>query len=175
MNPELFVSIIAALVSALAGGLTATNVVRKLIYRILNKELPQKTYSERLSELTGSLSKASQEVDGVLREMASVAHERETSVKELEIGLKDLELREKELKEKIAILQSVPIPVAEQFAKLVEPSEKRSARRDYLLFISGVVVTTIIAVSLQFLTVKTQKVEQSVPGYPPQGVGSPEP
>jgi hypothetical protein len=66
--------------------------------------------------------------------MAQVAKEREASVKELEEGLTDLEKREKELKEKIALLQSVPIPVAEHFARLVEPGEKRSARRDYLLF-----------------------------------------
>ena len=60
-----------------------------------------------------------------------------------------MEKREKELKEKIALLQSVPIPVAEHFARLVEPGEKRNARRDYLLFMAGVIVTTIIAIVLQ--------------------------
>jgi len=137
MNPEFLVALISGLLSAIAGGVASTELVRKIICRILKKELPQKTYSERLSELSSSLSKASSEVDGVLREMAQVAKEREASVKNLEKGLIDLEKREKELKEKIDLLQSVPIPVAEHFARLVEPGEKRSARRDYFLFMAG--------------------------------------
>lgn len=149
MTPEFLVALISGLLSAIAGGVASTELVRKIIYRILKKELPQKTYSERLSELTSSLTKASSEVDSVLGEMAQVAKERETSVNNLEKGLKDLEKREKELKEKIDLLQNVPIPVAEHFAKLVEPGEKRSARRDYILFMAGVIVTTIIAIILQ--------------------------
>jgi len=112
MNPEFLVVLISGLLSAIAGGLASTGLVRKLVYRMLKKELPRKTYSERLSELTSSLAKGSSGVDGVLREMAQVAKEREASVKELEEGLTDLEKREKELKEKIALLQNVPIPVA---------------------------------------------------------------
>jgi ElaB/YqjD/DUF883 family membrane-anchored ribosome-binding protein len=150
MNPEFLLSLISGLLTALAGGLVATDFVRKLVYKVLGKEPPPKTYAKRLSELTSSLTKASSEVDTVLREMNQVAKEREESVRDLEAGLVELETREKELKDKINLLQNVPIPVAEHFAKLVEPSEKRSARRDYLLFISGVVVTTIVAIVLQF-------------------------
>ena len=60
-----------------------------------------------------------------------------------------MEKREKELEEKIDLLQHVPIPVAEHFARLVGPGEKRSAMRDYLLFMAGVIGTTIIAIVLQ--------------------------
>lgn len=148
-NPEFLLALISGLLSTIAGGVVSTELFRKLVYRLLKKEFLKKTYSERLSELTNSLTKASSEVDTVLREMAQVAKEREISVKELEEGLIDLEKREKELKEKFALLQSVPIPVAEHFAKLIEPGEKRSAKRDYLLFMTGVIVTTIIAVVLQ--------------------------
>jgi hypothetical protein len=49
------------------------------------------------------------------------------------------------------VLQNVPLPVAQEFAKLVAPAEKKSARRDYLLFVSGVVVTTVITVILKKL------------------------
>ncbi len=149
MNIELLVALVSGLMSAIVGGAASTDLARKLVYRMLKRDLPKKTYSDRLSELTSGLTKASSEVDGVLREMAQVAKERGASVKELEEGLADLEKREKELKEKIALLQSVPIPVAEHFARLVEPGEKRSARRDYLLFLAGVILTTIIAILLQ--------------------------
>jgi hypothetical protein len=162
---DTMILLISGMLSSIAGGLFASQFVRKLVYLILKNEPPKKTYSERLSDLTSSLTKASAEVDSVLREMAQVAKEREASVKELDAGLSDLEKREKELKDKIALLQSVPIPVAEHFAKLVEPGERRSARRDYMLFFSGVVVTTIIAVILQLFALQDKVMEPANPPH----------
>ncbi|MBW2739235.1 MAG: hypothetical protein JRE64_10410 [Deltaproteobacteria bacterium] len=143
------IGIIAAFASLLAGGLASSELIHKLIRHILGKEAPPKTYSERLSELTSSLTTASSQVDSVLHELSLVAREKEDTVKKLEAGLGELEKREKELKQKIEALQNVPLPVAEHFAKLVEPSERRSARRDYILFGAGVMVTTIITLLLQ--------------------------
>ena len=143
------IEIIAAFTSLLAGGLASSELIHKLIRYILGKETPPKTYSERLSKLTSSLTTASSQVDSVLHELSLVAREKGDTVKKLEAGLGELEKREKELKQKIEALQNVPLPVAEHFAKLVEPSERRSARRDYILFGAGVMVTTIITLLLQ--------------------------
>lgn len=150
MGLDLLVSSIAALLSLLAGGFLTSEIFRKY----LRKERPQKSYSERLSELTTSLTRASGEVDAVLGELSQVARDREKAANELQLSLSQLEEREKELKDRIDALQKVPIPVAEHFAKLVEPSERRNARRDYLLFGAGVVVTTIIAIVIQIFTRK---------------------
>jgi len=141
--------LIGALVSLLAGGIASSEVIRKLIRYILGKQPPPKTYSERLSELTSSLTTASSQVDSVLQELSLVAREKEDTVKKLEAGLEKLEERERDLKQKIKALQKVPLPVAEHFAKLVEPSERKSARRDYILFGAGVLVATIITLLLQ--------------------------
>jgi septal ring factor EnvC (AmiA/AmiB activator) len=149
-----FVSVVAGLISLLAGSVATSEVFKKLIMKLLGRKAPLKTYTERLSELTTNLTKASSEVDQVLAELAKVSMDREKAVKDLETGLGQLEKREKELKERIEVLQNVPLPVAEHFAMLVEPSEKRSARRDYVLFGAGVVVTTIIAVIIQLFTGK---------------------
>ncbi len=65
--------------------------------------------------------------------------------------MQTLETREKELKEKIEALESTPLPVAEHFAKLLESGEKRSAKRDYVLFGAGVVVTTGVAIIIQVI------------------------
>jgi hypothetical protein len=46
-------------------------------------------------------------------------------------------------------LEKTPLAVAEHFAKLVAPGEKRSAMRDYLLFGAGVVVSTAIGIVIQ--------------------------
>lgn len=149
MDMEILIAFVASILSMLAGGIASSQVIRKLLLKLLRKEPLPYTYAERLSELTNSLTKASGDVDAVLQEMTLVAREREQTVKNLEIGLTELEKREKELKENIEVLEKVPIPVAEHFARLVEPGQKRSTRRDYVLFISGVLVTTIIAVILQ--------------------------
>jgi hypothetical protein len=146
---DVLMSIAGALLSLIGLSIASSEVFKKLARQIFGKKPSSKTYSARLSELTSSLTTASSQVDSVLRELSFVAREKEDTVKKLEAGLGELERREQELKQKIEALQNVPLPVAEQFAKLVEPSERRSARRDYILFGAGVVVTTIITLLLQ--------------------------
>ena len=41
--------------------------------------------------------------------------------------------------------------MAEHFAKLTEVGEKRSAKRDYLLFGAGVIVSVLTAIGLRLL------------------------
>ncbi len=92
--------------------------------------------------------KASHEVDRLLGELACVAEDREQSVRELEDTHRQLKAREEQLKVRIEELERVPIPVAEHFANIVEATEKRNARRDYMLFAAGALVTTVLAVVL---------------------------
>jgi len=119
------------------------------------KEKAKKTYSERLSELLSNLARASSEVDNVIGEITEIAHEKSETLRKFENDLANMEIREKELKDTIEALKNVPVPVAEHFAKLVRSGEKRSARRDYILFGSGVIVTTIIAIIIQLVTNKS--------------------
>lgn len=126
---------------------------RRIIRRLLRVPEPSgRPYGERLSELTASLTRSSAEVDLVLRELAQVARDREAAARKLETGLSGLEAREKDLKQRIEILQETPIPVAEHFAKLLQSGERRSARRDYVLFGAGVVVTTGITIAIQLFS-----------------------
>lgn len=152
MNIAILGAILAALTSLLGAGFAITELMRKLLYRILGKPEPPKTYAARLSELTRSLTNASAEVDSLLSELSNVAREKETYVKKLEEGLASLAQQEKELKEKIEALENVPIPAAKHFAKLMEPGERRSAMRDYALFGTGVLVTTLITIVIQIFT-----------------------
>ncbi len=150
MGIEFLISIIAGLASLAAGGIASTAIIRKVLRRFPGqRKKPEKPYSERLAELTASLTKSSREVDLVLAELAQVAGNREVAVQRLEADLAALGNREKELKEKIDALESTPLPVAEHFAKLIEAGEKRSTMRDYALFGAGVVVTTLIAIIIQ--------------------------
>lgn len=153
MGIEVLVSVIAGLVSIAAGGVMSSESIRKLVRFILGIQgEPKKLYSERLSELTTSLTKASSEVDSVLSELAQVARSRESAVHKLETDLQILETREKEMREKIEALESTPLPVAEHFAKLLESGENRGAKRDYILFGAGAVLTTLIAIIIQIIS-----------------------
>ncbi len=152
MGIEILAVVLGAVASLLAGGLASTEVIRKLLRHAFGKPEPSKTHSERLSELTASLTSASAEVDSILRELSSVAKDKEASVRQLETGLSALHEREEELKDKISALEKTPLPVAEHFAKLVESGEKRSAARDYILFGAGVLVTTVVTIIIQVVS-----------------------
>jgi uncharacterized protein YhaN len=151
MGLDLLAAILGAAASLLGAGLASTGLIQKLVRALIKGEAPQKPYSERLAELTENLSKASREVDAVLVELAGVAKDRAQAVHQLETDLATMEGREKQLKERIDTLENTPLAVAEHFARLVAPGEKRSAMRDYLLFGAGVVVSTAIGIAVQLL------------------------
>jgi chromosome segregation ATPase len=128
--PEIPFELLAAALT-LGGGALAIELVPKLLRRLLKRSEPSRdSYGEKLSRLTGSLTKASSEIDEVLNELAGIARHREQAIKKLEIELGKLEGREKQLQHRIQELENVPLPVAEHFAQLIAAGEKRSALRD---------------------------------------------
>jgi len=116
---------------------------------------PKPLYSERVSQLSASLIKASSEVDCILQEMVQVSQERATAISSLEQQLTELSEEEKELRAKIESLEKTPVPVADYFATLIEGGEKRERRRDYLLFGLGLVasfpISIIVAIVLHLI------------------------
>lgn len=149
MGIEILVSLLAATLSMVAGGIASSEVIQKLLRRVLKLPVQEKSYGERLGELTESLTKASRQVDQVLSELATVAKEREKNVRELEANMQLLEKRENDMKTRIEHLEKVPLPAVEHFAEIMNRGEKRSAIRDYMLFGAGVVVSTVIAIGLK--------------------------
>jgi hypothetical protein len=146
---EVLISLIAALVSLLAGG-AFHEIVKKLLPLFFGKKpVAAATYGERLSELTQNLTSASKQVDSVLEELAQVAKDREAAAARLEAELKTLEQREIQLQEKVQHLEKLPLPVAEYFAEISRKEQKRSAWRDYVLFGAGVILSTAIAIGLK--------------------------
>ena len=146
--------VLRTLLEGVASGVLASvayAIYSKITDRVGQESVPTRQYSERLAELTSSLKEASSEVDTILRELSEVAQKREAAVRQLESDLSVMESKERELKDRIETLARTPIPVADHFAKLLELGEKRSARRDYLLFGAGVVITTAIAIIMELI------------------------
>jgi ABC-type transporter Mla subunit MlaD len=139
-----FIAVLASMTSYIL-----VDYVWKYFSRFIRKPQSITSYGDKLNQLTSSLVKASKEVDRVLTELSEVTTNRENTIKNLEANLGSLEKTEIDLKQRIEALEKLPIPVAEYFAKLVASGEKRSARRDYLLFGAGVAVSTVIAIILK--------------------------
>lgn len=148
MGIEVLISLVAGALSALAGGIATTEFVERLLRRVLKRPARRTTegYSERLEKLTAGLRQSSAEVDSLLRELSAVAEKRQSAVDQLESQLTELQTRERTLQQNIEHLQRIPLPVAEYLASLSADAEKRSAKRDYLLFGLGVLVTTLLSV-----------------------------
>lgn len=146
----IIVELLTGIAALILGEAAMSKFVRDWIRKILDKKKePTKSYSDKLSELTRSLNRSTQEVDKILIEMSNVAKERGETVSTLEEDLLNLERREQETKKRIQDLENVPLAAVEHFAQLTSAGEKRSARRDYLLFAAGVLVSTIIAIVLK--------------------------
>jgi uncharacterized protein HemX len=153
----------AALVAALAGGVPV--VLREFVEtvglpRLLSKSqagrqflkilsIGSKTDTPKPEGLFSDLAKTSSEMDRIFREIEAVTKERQANVAKAESQLQSLAQQEEELKKKVEGLKNVPLPAAEFFAKMVEEREKKSAWRDYLLFLAGVVVSAIVAILLK--------------------------
>ena len=134
----------------------ANYIIDRLTKVLFKKPISQKiSYGEQLEKLTESLNKSSAEVDNILNELSEVAQDRQKTLQGLESELLRLENRQAELNQRIKDLENVPIPVAEHFAKLTESlsesSEKRSAQRDYVLFVLGLILGTVLSVTTTFL------------------------
>ena len=154
MGIEMFASLLAAIITIAGGGIVSSKEIQKLVRKIL--KLPEEakiSYSERLSELTQKLEESSREVDEVLKEIGEVTEKRQNAVDALENDLTQLESKEAHLKEKILALESTPVEAVKHFADLVTEGEKRGAKRDYLLFGAGVLVSTLVAIAIQFFFV----------------------
>ena len=153
MNLEILFSLLGAATSLAIGGGASVfiDLFKKLILKDNSKNFVNKkivTYSDKITKLTENLNKSSREIDKVLKEIEIVALDHSKSVESLERQLSDLSQREKQVKDRIELLEKVPIEVVQQFESILQKGEKRSAWRDYVLFGLGVLVSTGIAIVL---------------------------
>jgi len=127
--------------------------VNFVIDRLRDPRGHSQSYAARLSQLTQKLVDSTREVDRIFEELASVAKERQERVAEMERQLQMLEQVEMERTERIEALRRVDEQTARHILSLIEPSEKRNARRDYMLFAAGIIVSAGLSILLAALGV----------------------
>jgi len=162
------IELIASLFAAVLGA--AVPAVKKILEELLKKNIGQDFFLKHPAgsailkafglqsggradpvSLFKELSTASERMDTVVKQIQEYTQVREQAVSKLESQLGLLTQQEYDLKQRIAGLQNVPLPAAEYFAQLVEKREKKSALRDYILFLLGVLVSAGVAILLRKL------------------------
>ena len=108
----------------------------------------KKSFRDRLADSIDTLRNSTAEIDNVIEEIGQISKEKHQTIENLQKQLDELESRENELKNKIETMEKVPIESLKHFEEILNNGNKRGAKRDYLIFISGIVITTIIAILL---------------------------
>lgn len=163
MDITFFVAILSAAVGA------TVPLARELVRQLIKSGIAKKFFEENFigqqivrglglersivgpESLFKQLSEASQKMDEIVKNIQEYTRGREQAVAKLESQLGILSQQEIELTNRIKGLKDVPLPAAEYFAQLVSKTEKRSAYRDYVLFLMGVVVSAGVGVLLRKL------------------------
>ena len=165
MGIEIIGAIIATLIGALVPALKALakeyleksvrdgkkSKFQNLIAKTFDLEFNEpKTYKQRLGDTLTVLKNAFTEVDKATVEFSELMKEKEKNIDAIEKRLAELTEEETTLKDKVHILQKVPLEALTHFEEILNKGDKRSALRDYLLFISGIVLSVIVTLILKF-------------------------
>lgn len=163
------IELIAGLVASLIGGLLPlmkkvvenylkhssksekTSKLNEVLSKVFDVPVDEsRTYKERLDNTLTVLKNAFSEVDKATVEFTQLMKEKEKNIDLIEARLAELSTEEKKLKNKVETLQQVPLEALSHFEEILNKGDKRSALRDYLLFISGIVVSVIATLILKF-------------------------
>ena len=138
---------IISLIIALIAQLTTFYYFRKK--RAARREV---TPGERIQQSISKLNSSSQEIDVVIKDIVQDIKRRQTVLEELKSRHHTLSQEEAELSKRVEVLKDLPLEVAKYFQQISEQTlqqmEKKRARRDTLMFVLGIVVTTFIAILL---------------------------
>ncbi|CAM4400289.1 hypothetical protein [Flavobacterium terrigena] len=110
----------------------------------------QKSYKQRLEDTLSVLKNAFVEVDKATVEFSELMKEKEKNIDAIEKRLAELSNEEINLKTKVETLQKVPLEALTHFEAILNKGDKRSALRDYLLFISGIIASVIVTLILKY-------------------------
>ena len=127
------------------------------LYKRLNKilfnkrEEPQQEAYRSLEELAQELNILAQEFDHAFNETKEIANNRTSALATLETELATLSKKETEMKIRVSELEKVSIPAVEYLLQATEKSERRSAKRDYLLFVAGVVASAVVSIIMRIV------------------------
>jgi Na+/phosphate symporter len=146
------VSIVVPIAVAIVFFVTELLVVYHTLRSQRRKDI---TPSLRVQESISKLSKASKDIDNVIRDVLEEMKARQSALDEL-MKRHDAFLREeKELTQKVETLRQTPIEVAKYFQQItqenLQETEKKRARRDFYFLLAGILLTAATTILLKIL------------------------
>jgi hypothetical protein len=99
-----------------------------------------------LTRLVKGLNKTSGELDQILEKIVEVSQHRAAAAIKLQAEMKRLEEAEEAYLVQIEILKNEPLRVVSDLLNELHPTQIRTPRHDFLLFLAGVVVSAIVSI-----------------------------
>ena len=134
-------------------GLVLFLVENRVISRRSREAGSKATSTGDLARLVDGLNKTSNELDKILAQIVEVAQDRAEAATKLQAEMKKLEEAEEEYLVRIEILKNEPLRVVNDLLNELEPNRIRTPRRDFMLFLAGALLSTIVSIVLGLLKV----------------------
>ena len=134
-------------------GLILFVIENRIVARRSREAGSKATSTGDLSRLVSGLSKTSVELDNILAQIVEVAQNRAEAATKLQAEMKKLEEAEEEYLVRIEILKNEPLRVMSELLNELQPNQIRTPRRDFMLFLAGVIVSAIVSMILGLLRV----------------------
>ena len=132
-------------------GLVFFIVENKIISRRSRETGTKATTTGELTRLVNDLNQTSNELDNILAEVVQVAQGRAEAATKLQAEIDRLERAEEEYLVRIETLKNEPLRVINDLLNELQPNQIRTPRRDFLLFVSGGLVSAIVSILLGLL------------------------
>lgn len=111
------------------------------------------TTTSDLARLVKGLNKTSGELDKILEKIVEVAQHRAEAAIKLEAEMRRLEETEEEYLVQIETLKNEPLRVVSDLLNELHPSQIRTPRHDFLLFLAGALVSAIVSIIWDLLKI----------------------
>ena len=134
-------------------GLILFVIENRIVARRSREAGSKATSTGDLSRLVSGLSKTSVELDNILAQIVEVAQNRAEAATNLQAEMKKLEEAEEEYLVRIEILKNEPLRVMSELLNELQPNQIRTPRRDFILFLAGVIVSAVVSMILGLLRV----------------------
>jgi len=145
--------IILQLLITILIGLVLFLIENRVVSRRSRATGSKATSTGDLTRLVNGLNKTSLELDNILALIVEVTQDRANAATKLQAEMKRLEQAEEEYLVRIETLKNEPLRVVNDLLNELEPNRIRTPRRDFMLFLAGVLLSAIVSIVLSLLRV----------------------
>ncbi len=144
-------TVLLQLLIAILIGLILFAVENRIVSSRTREKDSSATSTGDLSRLVNGLNKTSLELDSILAQIVEVAQNRADAATKLQAEMKRLEEAEEEYLVRIETLKNEPLRVVNDLLNELQPNRIRTPRRDFMLFLTGVLVSVMVSLALNLL------------------------